>query len=115
MRTHSSREFNRLSLQRVSTRREDAAGLSRRTWPKAALTQQAGYGHYEREPASTFSIEQLFVISRVLNRPVEWFLGLDSELTEDEGRALALYRRAVRGGVGEAALRVLGAVAGDEE
>ena len=46
---------------------------------------------------------------------MEWLLGLNSEMSDDELLAPALYRRAVRGGVGEAALRVLGAVAGDEE
>jgi transcriptional regulator with XRE-family HTH domain len=80
---------------------------------KLGLTA-TGYGHYERG-RQAFSIEQLFVIARVLDRPVEWFLGLNSELSDDELLALGLYRRAVRNGVGEAALRVLGAVAGEEE
>lgn len=104
---------SRLVAQRVQDARKRRGLTHEEMGEKLGLTK-AGYGHYERG-RQAFSIEQLFVIARVLDRPVEWLLGLNSEMSDDELLALALYRRAVRVGLGEAALRVLGAVAGDED
>jgi len=39
-----------------------------------------------------FNTEQLFQLARILGRPVEHFLGLDTGLTEDESHLLAAYR-----------------------
>ena len=50
-----------------------------------------GYGHYEREK-QPFTVDQLFTLSRVLGRSVEWFLGLETELTDKEDRLLATFR-----------------------
>jgi transcriptional regulator with XRE-family HTH domain len=52
----------------------------------------AGYGHYERT-RQVFSIEQIFLLSRILNRPVEWLLGLETTLSQDEGVLLTSYRK----------------------
>jgi len=52
---------------------------------------QVGYSHYEacRVP---FTIEQLFILSRILGRSVEYFLGLDNGLTEEEDELLTRYK-----------------------
>jgi hypothetical protein len=39
-------------------------------------------------------LEDLFRLARILGRPVEYFLGLDTGLTADEGQLLAHYRGA---------------------
>lgn len=76
--------------QRVKQARE-AAGFSQKDMAKRLGLTEAGYGHYERD-RQTFTVEQLLQVSRILGRPVEWFLGLDTGLSEDEGQLLALYR-----------------------
>ncbi len=86
--THNSKAIAR-RVKDARTR----AGLSQRDIAKKLGLTEAGYGHYERD-RQTFTVEQLFKISRILGRPVEWFLGLDSDLTADEGQLLALYRAA---------------------
>jgi transcriptional regulator with XRE-family HTH domain len=52
---------------------------------------KAGYGHYERE-AQPFAVEQLFALSDLLGRPMAHFLGLEGELTEEEGELLQAWR-----------------------
>lgn len=54
------------------------------------ITKQA-YTPYEQY-AIEFTLEQLFIISRKLGKPVEWLLGLPTEMTPDEQELLALYR-----------------------
>ena len=59
---------------------------------KLGLTK-AGYGHYERE-AQPFSVDQLFKLSTILRKPISWFLGISSELSEEEDELLHLWRNA---------------------
>lgn len=51
-----------------------------------------GYGHYERG-TQTFSVWHLFQLARILGRPVESFLGLQTDLRLDEETLLGAYRR----------------------
>ncbi|MHB9033889.1 MAG: helix-turn-helix transcriptional regulator [Anaerolineae bacterium] len=76
--------------RRVRQAREDA-GLTQEDAAKALNLSVVGYGHYERA-TQPFGLEQLFQLSRILGKPVTWFLGLPSELDPDEDELLALYR-----------------------
>jgi transcriptional regulator with XRE-family HTH domain len=74
----------------VAARR--AAGLSQEALGDALGLSKAGYGHYERG-AVAFGVRQLFQLSDLLHRSVAWFLGLETGLTEEEDRLLALFRQ----------------------
>jgi transcriptional regulator with XRE-family HTH domain len=93
---------------RVKQAREET-GLSQKDMSKRLGLTEAGYGHYERD-RQTFTVDMLFQISRILGRPVEYFLGLETELSADEGRVLALYRQAQAAGQGPTAIGVLEAL-----
>lgn len=83
-------EFNQTIAKRVRDERE-AAELSQEEVGKRLGLSKVGYGHYERG-AHPFTLWQLMQIARVLGRPVEYFLGLDTGMTDDEGQLLVLYR-----------------------
>lgn len=53
---------------------------------------EVGYGHYERG-IRAFTVEQLFQLSRVLGKPVTFFLGLDTGLDPEAEDLLFHYRR----------------------
>lgn len=76
--------------QRVREARE-AAGLSQEETGRAIGLSVVGYGHYDRG-RQPFTVEMLFELSPVLNHSVEWFLGLDTGLTEEEDELLACFR-----------------------
>lgn len=75
--------------QRVMAARERAK-IDRQIVADALSLDANSYGHYERG-RSAFTVEQLFVLSKVLSKPVAWFLGLESKLREDEQELLYLY------------------------
>lgn len=91
--------------QRVKAAR-NAAELSQEELGRKIGLTKVGYGEYEREHR-LFDTEQLAQLSRVLGRPIAYFLGLDTGLTEDEDRVLALYREARDAGMGPVAIAVL--------
>lgn len=76
--------------KRVIAARE-AAGKDRADIAKALGLEYQSYAHYERGRYA-FTVEQLFQLSRILNRSVEYFLGLDTGLKPDEDELLAIYR-----------------------
>jgi transcriptional regulator with XRE-family HTH domain len=80
----------RAIAQRMKTAREEAGFSQEELGRKIGLTKVA-YGDYERVKR-LFDTDQLFQLSRILGRPVEYFLGLETNLTDDEGQLLALYR-----------------------
>jgi len=104
-------KFNHTIARRVREARK-SSGLTQEDVGNKIGLSAVGYGHYERG-THAFSTWQLFQVSQVLGRPVEWFLGLDTDLTADEGQVLALYRRAKEKGLADLALRTVAAVAGD--
>ena len=53
---------------------------------------KVGYGHYERG-SQPFSVWHLFELATILGRPVEYFLGLSTDLRPDEQVLLGGYRR----------------------
>lgn len=77
--------------RRVARARKER-GLTHDQVGEALSLSGTGYGHYERA-RQPFSVEQLFQLSRVLGRPVEWFLGIDTDLSEDEAQVLHLWRQ----------------------
>ena len=79
----------RLRDRVVKARKE--AGLSQAELGDALGLSKAGYGHYERGVVS-FTVSQVFDLSRILQRRIEWLLGLESDLAEDEERLLGAYR-----------------------
>lgn len=83
--------------KRVIQAREDL-GMDRNDVAKALSMEYQSYSHYERGRFA-FTVEQLFQLARILGRPVEYFLGLDTQLTDDEGQLLVLYR-AIDGQIG---------------
>src|SRR5512136_472668 len=77
-------------IDRVVRARQDV-DLSRKNVAKALGIEEQSYGHYERGRFA-FTIEQLLILSRVLRRPVTWFLGISSDLSNEEERLVHLWR-----------------------
>jgi transcriptional regulator with XRE-family HTH domain len=76
--------------KRVIRAREEA-GLRRKEVADALGLEEQSYGHYERGRYA-FTVEQLLLLSRTLNKPVTWFLGIKTDLAEDEEELLHAYR-----------------------
>ena len=98
-------------LTRLRSARKDA-GITQSEMGKYLGLSRSGYGHLE-SGNRLVTVEDLFQFSRILNRPVEWFLGLDTDLTEDEGRVLMLYQRAKEMGLDDNFLRLVKAFVGE--
>jgi len=81
---------------RVIRAREEAGMKKNELAEQLGLTP-SGYSPYEHDLGSsfegTFSVQQLLQLSRILGRPVEYFLGLDSPLSEEEAEILHLWRQ----------------------
>lgn len=78
-------------INRVIAAREER-GLSRADVAEALSLERPSYAHYERG-RSAFTVEQLFQLSRILGKPVTWFLGIDTDLADDEAELVHLYRQ----------------------
>lgn len=91
--------------RRVMQAREDV-GMTKTDFAEKLGLSKQGYQPYEKFQAP-FSAIQLFQVSHILGRSVEWFLGLPTELTADEQQVLALYRQAKELQRGIVALRIL--------
>lgn len=110
MATKTNSVGDRLALipLRVREARKEA-GLSQEELGARLGLARSGYGHYEsgRQP---FTIELLLHLSRILSRPVEYFLGLDTGLTGREERVLTLFRLAEGAGYGDVVIGALHAM-----
>jgi transcriptional regulator with XRE-family HTH domain len=82
--------LDRLVTERVIEARE-AARLNKREFSERLGLADSSYSPYEAYKIP-FTIDMIQRISRILGRPVEYFLGLDTGLTEDEDQLLASYR-----------------------
>jgi len=79
------------AIARRVTEARERAGMTKTALAETLGLAKQSYAPYE--PGVTpFSVDQLFVLSRVLNRSVEWLLGLDTGLTEAEDELLACFR-----------------------
>ncbi len=76
--------------KRIQSARKEA-GLSQQEVADQMKLSDVGYGMFERG-ARQISIEYLVDLSRILSKPVTYFLGIPSDLTPDEEEALHLYR-----------------------
>lgn len=83
---HSDREITR----RVIAARETAGLKQADLADRLGLSKQA-YNPYEKN-ITPFTVQQLFQLSHILNRSVEYFLGLDTGLRPDEDQLLTIYR-----------------------
>jgi transcriptional regulator with XRE-family HTH domain len=100
------------SIARRVREAREAKGFSQEEMGRRMGLTKVGYGDYERAQR-LFDTEQLFRLETILNRPVEWFLGLTTELQPDEHLLLAMYRRAKTAGRGEVTFRTVEALAGE--
>src|SRR5512142_816129 len=80
----------RAITERVIRARE-AAGLQKQELGQKLGLSGSGYSPYENFRYA-FSVDQLFELSRILKRSVEYFLGIETGLTADEDELLATYR-----------------------
>ena len=76
--------------ERVSKARK-ALGLSQEEVGERLGLTRAGYGHYEssRQP---FTVEQLFQLARILEKPITYFLGIEVGLGEQEAELVHVFR-----------------------
>lgn len=80
--------------KRLRQAREDA-GLSQEEVAKQLkLGSHVAYGNYERGKADP-DLDNLMKLSRILSKPVTWFLGIENggELSPDEVELLNCYRQ----------------------
>lgn len=96
------------TVRRIREARKEA-GLSQEEMGRKLGLTDAGYGHYERERIQ-FTVEQIFLLARILGRSAGYFLGIDCGLTPDEDELLVAYRTARSKGLGSAALNTVKAL-----
>lgn len=100
-------------INRVAHTRE-RMGISRKQAALALGIEEQSYGNYERR-RSAFAVDQLFALSRLLGRPVEYFLGLDTGLSDKEGELLTVYRNLPSDTLRDTALGMLRVLAQKKE
>lgn len=104
-------QFNHEVAARIREARK-AADLSQEDLGAKIGMSKVGFGHYERGTHLP-SLWQMLELSRILGRPVTWFLGIVSkpdELTDDEQQLLSMYRRTRQAGMETYALGVMDAL-----
>lgn len=97
-----SDNINRAVAERVIRAREEA-GLQKNELAEHLGLSKSGYTSYEKFEVP-FTVEQLFQLERVLERPVSYFLGLPTDLTSDEEQLLTAYRQIPQKAARQAAL-----------
>lgn len=100
--------IDRLVTERVIQARNTSRYNKRELADKLGLAESS-YSPYENFKIP-FTVAMLERLSRILNQPVEWFLGVSGELTEDEQQVLSMYRRAKEAGLEAQAKGVLEAL-----
>jgi transcriptional regulator with XRE-family HTH domain len=73
-------------------RAREKAGMSKGELAERLALSSSGYSPYENF-RGTFTVQQLFHLSRILGKPVTWFLGIDTGLSDDEAEVLHLWRQ----------------------
>lgn len=86
-----SRNPDKWIARRLEQARE-AAGLSKAEFARALGLSKAGYTPYE-QGRHAFTVADIIRFSRILGRSVAWFLGIETNLSEDEDELLTNYRR----------------------
>ena len=103
--------IDRQVTERVVVRAREAAGLQKCELAEKLGLSKSGYTPYEKFEG-VFTVDQLFRLSSILGRSVEYFLGLDHPLTADEDHMLGLYRQAKEMGLAEAIVAAAEAMVG---
>ena len=88
--TPQAEDINRAVAQRVIRAREEA-GLQKNELAERLGLSKSGYTSYEKFEVP-FTVEQLFRLQRILERPVAYLLGLSSDMNLDEEQLLTAYR-----------------------
>ncbi len=104
--------INRLIGRKLKEARE-RVGLQKAELANLLGLSRQGYNEYERG-IPKFRVEQVQEFAIALGRPVEWFLGLDTELSEDEAQVLHLWRQIETPEIRESTLAVLRAQAASD-
>jgi len=97
-----SENNNRAVAERVIRAREEA-GLQKNELAEHLGLSKSGYTSYEKFEVP-FTVEQLFQLERILERPVSYFLGFPTDLTSDEEQLLTAYRQIPQKAARQAAL-----------
>jgi len=105
-------DIQEIATERLRTARR-TAGLSQENVGKKLGLSRSGYGHLE-DGSRLLTLDDLSNLSRILGRPIEYFLGQDTGLTEDEGQLLALYRAAEHDEVRALILRLIRSMVQEE-
>jgi transcriptional regulator with XRE-family HTH domain len=84
-------ELGKLAAQRIREARE-AAELTQAELGDALNISGNAVTKIENG-RSTLTLQNLEQLPKILNRPIEYFLGLDTGMTADEEQLLAAYRR----------------------
>ena len=100
--TPQAEDINRAVAQRVIRAREEA-GLQKSELAERLGLSKSGYTSYEKFEVP-FTVEQLFRLQGILERPVAYFLGLSTDMTLDEEQLLTAYRQIPQQAARQAAL-----------
>ncbi len=103
--TPQAEDINRAVAQRVIRAREEA-GLQKSELAERLGLSKSGYTSYEKFEVP-FTVEQLFRLQRILERPVAYFLGLSSDMNLDEAQLLTAYRSIPQPAARQAALEMV--------
>ena len=93
------------TITRRITAAREAAGLTKTEFASRLGLSKQAYNPYEKGDTA-FSVQQLFRASRVLDRPITYFLGVESGLSAEEEHLVELYRKGLNKGIGDIILRV---------
>lgn len=85
------KNLNKQVGNRIRSAREDMR-LSQRDVAERLGLSHVGYGDIERGK-NQVGLEYLFKLSSILSKPLTYFLGIDTDLAEDEAQLLHLYRQ----------------------
>lgn len=100
--------IDRLVTERVAQARQ-MRDLNKRELADKLGLAESSYSPYENYKIP-FTVAMLERLSRILNMPIEWFLGVSCDLEADEQQMLSMYQRAKQAGMATYALGVLEAL-----
>ena len=94
--------IDRLVTERVARARQ-MRELNKRELADRLGLAESSYSPYENYKIP-FTVAMLERLARILNMPIEWFLGVSCNLETDEQQLLSMYRRLKAAGLGTVVL-----------